>query len=160
MHCFKLTTAPKRKKSNNNKLEEMIEDIVSNVTDIKSIKEGVEDLNLWLDDLKSIKEMLVKVLSATSNTKVPVALDPLFRDAFKCTICAIVPIQPPLIVSKCCKSILGCQSCIDTWFSGENACSKSCPKCRAERGYAETMRLNGFDELLTQLKNIMSSDTD
>ena len=138
----------------------LLEEILDSLTDLKVIKEQVDDLNLWLDDVKNIKEMLVKVLSVTSSTKVPIALDSLFRDTFKCTICAVVPIEPPIIASKCCKSILGCQSCVDTWFSGENACSKTCPKCRTERGYAETMRLNGFDELLKELKKIMSSDTD
>ena len=50
-----------------------------------------------------------------------------------------IPIRPPAILSKCCKSsIIGCERCVNKWYSGTEALTKTCPSCRAERGYCDT----------------------
>ena len=56
-------------------------------------------------------------------------------------------------VAKCCKNIVGCEECVNTWYNEENAMIKTCPLCRAERGYADTMRLNGLDTFVSNILN-------
>ena len=60
-----------------------------------------------------------------------------------------------MIFGKWCRSILGCKVCINKWFSGEDAMTKSCPRCATERGYAETVRNCGLDEFLARIQDIM-----
>ena len=60
----------------------------------------------------------------------------------------------PILLAKCCKSIIGCEECVNRWYSGPDALTKSCPRCRSERGYNETMRVLGLDDLLTGLKRL------
>ncbi len=52
-----------------------------------------------------------------------------------------VPVKPPVITTKCCKAILGCETCVNTWYSGTEA---SCPLCKAPRGYSEALELDNF----------------
>ncbi len=83
---------------------------------------------------------------------IPIAIRSILNDTFKCVICQESPMKPPVIFAKCCKSILGCQSCVDTWYQGEEMQTRTCPKCRGDRAYVETCKLNGLDEFLEALR--------
>ena len=63
-----------------------------------------------------------------------------------------------MIVSKCCKTILGCESCVNRWFSGNDALTKDCPLCRSERGYTETMLVRGLDGFLQEILSVIQSE--
>lgn len=65
--------------------------------------------------------------------------------SFNCVICQNVA-QPTVIVGRCCESVLGCKSCIDTWFQSHSYC----PKCREEDGENKTSVLKGFDDVLAR----------
>lgn len=56
------------------------------------------------------------------------------------------------MISKCCKVIIGCERCVNGWYTG-----KTCPSCRAERGYSETMILKGIDNFLTEVKKVIQT---
>ena len=86
-------------------------------------------------------------MSLTNEAAMPLGLKRVINDTFKCQICHSVPIKPPVIATKCCKNILGCQSCVNTWYSGIDSMTKTCPMCRAERGCVETMIPWGFQSL-------------
>ena len=45
-------------------------------------------------------------------TDLPVGLHRLLHDTFMCHICRATPIKPPVIFARCCKRILGCQTCM------------------------------------------------
>lgn len=47
---------------------------------------------------------------------IPIAVKHLITDAFKCKICLKSPLTPPLIITKCCKTILGCENCANEWY--------------------------------------------
>lgn len=111
-------------------------------------------LDLLMDDMDSIKESIHSIFSLTKDSKIPMGLKKVMKETFKCAICMATPCRPPLIVTKCCKRLLGCESCANTWFCGEEAPSKSCPLCKAERAYTETMLLRGFDDLLKELSKV------
>ena len=80
--------------------------------------------------------------------------------AFNCIICQDL-ITPPVMVSTCCHSILGCQECIDIYFShsdtghSNDILNKGCPKCRAPRGYSSTQKLLGLDDFLLNIRSII-----
>ena len=95
-------------------------------------------------------------MAVTKNSKLPLGLKKTLTDCLKCTICA-GPMKPPVIVTKCCKSLLGCEPCVNSWYSGQDALTKTCPKCRSARGYNETMILHGLDPLL-QMHNKLEGD--
>uniref|UniRef100_A0A7M5X995 Uncharacterized protein n=1 Tax=Clytia hemisphaerica TaxID=252671 RepID=A0A7M5X995_9CNID len=37
------------------------------------------------------------------------------EEAFKCCICKVIPSRSPIVACTGCVTVLGCQSCIDTW---------------------------------------------
>ena len=82
------------------------------------------------------------------RVKLPPDLCKKLHNTFKCNICCSSPIKPPVIFSRCCKRLLGCQECMDRWFGGEEGVTRSCPLCRSERAYADTCIVKGLDELL------------
>ncbi len=55
--------------------------------------------------------------------------------------------------------ILGCQQCVDTWYSGEDGRMKQCPRCRAEHGFAETCQLYVLDEFLSGVATVFDEDS-
>ena len=67
-------------------------------------------------------------------------------DCFECIICKET-IQPAVIVSPCCESILGCKRRIETWTSTHSGC----PKCRSEEGFI-VIKLKGV-QILTRLNS-------
>lgn len=121
-------------------------------------KKSRQKLDLLLNEVENIRETLDDMMTLTEDTRVPMGLKRILRDTFKCHICHSVPIKPPVIVTKCCKNILGCESCINTWYSGPDALVKTCPACRAERGYNETMLLRGLDEFLKQIGRVIQTE--
>ena len=116
-------------------------------------------LNSLVDEVRSVKETVLDMMSLGSSTTLPLGLKRLFRDTFKCHICQSVP-RPPVIITKCCKQILGCQDCVNTWYSGPQATTKTCPMCRADRGCYETMILRGLSDLMDSLGRLCGSEDD
>lgn len=66
-------------------------------------------------------------------------------DCFECIILKEI-IQPPVLVSTCCESGIGCEGCIQTWMSNH----PGCPKCRSENDFI-AIKLKGSD-ILSRLK--------
>ena len=81
-------------------------------------------------------------------------------DAFMCKICHAFPMMPPLIFTRCCKVVVGCEQCINQWYSGEDALTKACPLCRKARGYNETSQVLGFTDFIGDLDVIMGTSQD
>ena len=79
------------------------------------------------DEITDLKAKVADVVSITKEVKIPLPLINMMRDTFKCIICHQVPGKPPLIISKCCKVIIGCDACVNKWHSGTDALVKSCP---------------------------------
>ena len=110
-----------------------------------------------LNEVKLVKSGLDAIMSVTKGMKLPPGLYKQLADTFKCHICHITPMRIPIIFTRCCKSILGCEECVDKWYaSGQN--SNTCPLCRAERAYSETCRVNGFDGFLSIIRPLMSDE--
>ena len=123
---------------------------------LESIDEDHETQAMFTElreDVHEIKETICDILQVSSFQKVPVGLQRVLVDAFKCKICTQLS-QPPIVIMKCCKVILGCSNCCKEWFHGEDALTKFCPLCRAERGYSEVMTLRGLDDLLVTLRQL------
>ena len=106
--------------------------------------------------MDSIKTSINDTLHLNEQSKVPIGLQKLMQDAFQCRICLCTPIK--VIMSKCCKSILGCESCVNEWFNGHDALSKTCPACNTERGYSETLMLKDLDNFLTEVKSVIQTE--
>ena len=122
---------------------------------IERIESNMEDV---LHEIDSIKTSINDILHLNDQSRVPLGLQSLIRDAFQCKICLCTPIKPPVIMSKCCKSILGCEGCVNGWFDGPEALLKSCPACNTERGYSETLMLKGLDSFLTEIKGVIQTE--
>ena len=116
-----------------------------------------------LRQLDSIHLKLDALFEVKKSTKVPIGLLCALRATFQCMICAGM-IVPPIMMSQCCHSIIGCKSCIDLWFrtpgteGDDDILDKSCPKCKAERGYSNIHKLLGFDELLAILGGLEDTE--
>ena len=108
--------------------------------------------------LGSLQHKVNLVLTLTPETKLLLGLKKLLMDSFSCKTFKELPIEPPIIFSKYCRAIVGCETCVNCWYSGEDAMTKMCPHCQAERGYAERVRLVGLDDFLQGIKNLVSED--
>ena len=104
-------------------------------------------------NIKGIKDQLDSLFTVQKTLKVPLALRKIFAEDFQCVCCEGV-MKPPIIFSRCCKRLIGCEACIDTWFKGEGARSKQCPHCGTERAFTETSRVNGLDEFLEAIAKL------
>ena len=83
--------------------------------------------------------------------KLPPGLYRHLSDTFKCNICYTTPMSTPIIFARCCKTVLGCETCVDRWYaSGKN--NNTCPLCRSDRAYSEISRLNGLDDFLSFIR--------
>ena len=112
------------------------------------------------DEVACIRDMMADIMSLNANTNLPIGLRRVLQDTFKCQICHSVPVRPPVIVTKCCRNILGCQQCTNTWYSGPEAMSKTCPMCRADRGCNETMILHGLTDFMDSIKKVCGNDSE
>ncbi len=105
-----------------------------------ALDELKEEMRGGLQDLKAGFD---KIFKLTSDLNVPLGLKSLLSDTLKCRICHRAPMEPPIVTSKC---------------SGEDALTKKCPNCRADRGYAETFRLHGLEDLMTGLCELLADE--
>ena len=108
-------------------------------------------------NIAAIKAQIDSIFEVQSTLKVPLSLRKMLYDTFRCVICHAI-MTPPVIFAKCCKRLLGCEACIDTWYGGTGGITKTCPQCRGERAYADTCRMGGMDDFLVAVKNLTSSE--
>ena len=99
-----------------------------------------------------LKECIFFLLKLRKDTKVTLGLKNLLNDAFKCKICQMI-MKPHIIYSGCCCTIIGCEVCVNKWYSnsgatGNDMLSKACPFCNSTRGLSNTYRITGLDKVL------------
>ena len=123
-------------------------------------KRRKDDIDRIASDVKAIRGDITSLFEVSRTTSVPLGLKKMLIDSFRCTICQGTPMMPPIIFSKCCKNLIGCQECVDQWYGGTEGMSRSCPRCRAERGFTETCRVNGLDEFLQMISKILNEGGD
>ena len=63
---------------------------------------------------------------------------------------------PPIIRTRCCNVLLGCSTCINKWYSGDEELHKNCPHCRKPRGYVQGFQFKGIDDFLKGFKKLMA----
>lgn len=76
----------------------------------------------------------------------------LTKDSLKCRFCQVTPMMPPIIFAKCCKVVLGCETCVAKWYEGEDASTKPCPNCQTPCGLTEILRVHDIDDLPMELQ--------
>lgn len=108
-----------------------------------------------LREVLKISSKVSKILDVKTKMNWPVGLSSLLQDTFKCSICHTSPLQPPPIFARCCRSIVGCQACVDRWYRGEPGTERKCPLCRGDRGYADTCRIVGLDVFLKEINGLV-----
>ena len=114
----------------------------------------LENINKSISDLK---QDVSQILQVNKEMNVPLGLYKALSDVLKCKICHSIPMKPLLIYMRCCKSIVGCEECINMWYNGEDALTKPCPLCRQDQGYNETLRILGFDDFSATAAKIFTN---
>ena len=123
-------------------------------TELSSMK---RDLNELKESIVEIQKNVLEIVSVNAKMNIPIGIRQTLTDAFMCKICHQIPMKPPLIFTKCCKAVVGCEECVNKWYSGENALTKPCPLCRKDRGYNETSQVLGFNDFIDDLKILIGS---
>ena len=59
------------------------------------------------EDMEQLKEKCDKIFQLSADLKIPLGLKQLPLDSLKCWICHHSPMEPPIVMEKCCKSIIG-----------------------------------------------------
>lgn len=95
------------------------------------------------EDIQYVKESITVALERLPSLK------NLITESFLCKICHSIT-KPPVTVTKCCNTLLGCSTCCEQWYNEGNG--RYCPACRCADGYDQTMQLRGMDDLLVQLR--------
>ena len=108
-------------------------------------------------NIQGLRSQFDSLMNVQATLKVPLSLRKILLENFKCVICQGT-MTPPIIFAKCCKRLLGCESCVDSWYRGESGMTKTCPQCRSERAYADTCRVHGIDEFLNGVLKLVTTD--
>ena len=114
-------------------------------TDNKGIQTQLEMLS---EDIQEVKSEIKKFHDLAFRHKFSVSFLLELEEAFSCIICRRIPARGPLIECSECNSPIGCQICVNEWYSGIQWLQQKCPKYRCERGLTKTFVLKGFDKLL------------
>lgn len=104
--------------------------------------------------LTLISSKVHKILEVSPNLPMPLGVMTVIKESFKCHIC-LTHIVPPPIFGRCCRRLIGCQSCVNEWYRGEAGITKQCPLCRGERGLADTTPILGLDEFFAMSKQLL-----
>ena len=107
-----------------------------------------------LTSLSVLNQNVNKILEVSRRLNLPIGFLSLLSETFLCKICQS-NIVPPAIFARCCKTIIGCQRCVDRWYRGEAGLEKKCPLCRGDRGFADTCRVVGMDDFLQAVDSIL-----
>ena len=59
-----------------------------------------------MNELLEVKATMTEMMTLQKTTRIPLSLLKIMRDTFQCSICHIVPVKPPVIITKCCKTVL------------------------------------------------------
>jgi len=110
------------------------------------------------DSVATLKDDISKLVDVNSTMVMPLGLGKSISDLMKCKICHSMPMSPPLIYARCCKSILGCEKCANAWYNGDNVLTKQCPLCAQASGYNETQCVLGFDDFAQTLKKMYTNE--
>jgi hypothetical protein len=90
-----------------------------------------------LNEVKEMRRDVKLIFHMSENMPVPPGLYKELYESFMCNICMSRPARPPIIYTRCCNRILGCQTCVDGWYRVDGV-AKKCPICRHEREVLET----------------------
>ena len=63
-------------------------------------------VNEGREDIDTIKEAIQDIMHLNRQSKLPLGIVRLLRDAFQCKICLEIPVKPPAIILKCVKPSL------------------------------------------------------
>ena len=114
---------------------------------------------IFSDELAAVQECLKKSIILTREEGLSLSrqitdtlLGSDFLDSFKCLMCHSLS-QSPVTVRPCCREVLGCNTCIDQWFAGNNRCLH----CRAENAQERTIKLNCFLNVLSLSRELFYS---
>ena len=58
------------------------------------------------EDVEATKEAIKDILHLNENSKLPMGLQRLIRDAFQCKVCLAIPIKPPVNLSLDVRDVL------------------------------------------------------
>ena len=125
-------------------------------SDDSSSGEDVKWRAKFSKQLETISAELRSILEVNKFSPIPIRLSKSLSEVFKCKICHKTPMQPPLIYARCCRSIVGCEVCVNQWYEGEEVLTKACPLCVTGRRYNDMQQIHGFDNLTITIKSMFS----
>ena len=65
-----------------------------------------------MNDVGELKNAIRDMLTLNKEARIPLGVHRLLYDMLKCKICLSVPMTPPIIISRCYKTVVGCEKCV------------------------------------------------
>lgn len=109
-----------------------------------------ETLESLTKEVQEVKEELIKFNKLCFKHKFSACYLRCLNECFSCCICKRSPVKPRVGACSSCRTMVGCQRCVNGWYAGLNSLQKVCPKCRTPRGLFKTFVMKGFDEFISQ----------
>ena len=92
-----------------------------------------------ITEIQGLRKMIEQLFEVNKQLPIPIGLRKILHETFCCCNCRCTMV-PPVRFGRCCKSLIGCQSCVDRWFQGDSRLmQQSCPKCRTEHAYLKAL---------------------
>ena len=111
-----------------------------------------------LSEVQGLRKEIGQLFEVNKQLPIPMGLRKVLQETFQCCICQCT-MSPPVIFGRCCKSLIGCQACVDRWFQGDGELmQQTCPRCRTERAYAETCVVKGIDDFLVAIHPLVRAN--
>ena len=124
-----------------------------------SSPEGSTCSSKVLSEVKHICKDIKSLFQISGHMKIHLAYIGIFTTHFNAISAVHRPSPlPPVIFARCRKRLLGCQTCVDGWYQGEEGMACSCPLCWSERAYADTTPIKGMDEFLRAIVPLLGSN--
>ena len=136
------------------KLPEIDANIASIMSEVSDLREKVDQqLEGIKTNMQSMLEHVIELTTVNERMHVPLPLQITIND-LECIIYKDCPPTPPIMVSSCCKAIIGCKPCVVRWYGSQDVLERNCPRCSTRGAIASTFQLTGLDNLLTAVADV------
>ncbi|KAK7929730.1 hypothetical protein WMY93_006125 [Mugilogobius chulae] len=122
-----------------------LQDVMFDIEEVVEAAQGLQEVSKMIKDLCGGAKSTLMMTLTLSEAEVAS-----LKEVFTCLICNGPLVTP--VFSTCCRSLIGCKECVETW----NTSHEYCPKCRSVDLENNLHEVAGLSQALTPLKKMLN----